>query len=324
MVDVRRIYTDGRHNAFTSLVEWRGQLFLAFRSGTRHVKPGYPDGEIRILRSADMGRTWEEVGLLNSPDVDMRDPKLLATPGRLYVHSFGYQDAWRRDALVCYTEDGASFTPFTRAVAEDNMVIWWPIHHDGGFYASGYRYHGNKRDIRSVLYSSEDGMRWHDIAVVHDVPWANESAIVMDDKGMATVLVRNDGHRLDPPAFNGLPVLAQSAPPYTEWTARELDCSIRGFALHRLPGGYLIVGRVQDNGETRTAIFFYDGDKLVRLHTLPSGGDTAYPGIVRIDDRVWLSYYSSHEESPSAEVSDPASIYLAEFAVSELMDRAGP
>lgn len=318
VVTVRKVYADKRHNAFTSLVSWQGHLYLAFRSGTRHVRPGYPDGEIRILRSEDEGQSWDHVTLLSSPDLDMRDPKLLATTERLYVHSFGYRDAERRDALVCYTDDGDVFTPFERAVAEDNMVIWWPTQHAGGFFASGYRYHGNKRDIRSVLHRSDDGLCWRFVSVVHDVPWANESAMVMEDDGTATVLVRNDGQRLDPPACSGRPVLAKAEPPYRHWVRQELDQVVQGFALHRLPDGYLIAGRVPEDGATHTAIFFHDGNRLTRLYTLPSGGDTSYPGIVREGSRVWMSYYSSHEESPSAEIPHPASIYLAEFDVGSL------
>jgi hypothetical protein len=37
--------------------------------------------------------------------------------------------------------------------------------------------------------------------------------------------------------------------------------------------------------------------------TLPSGGDCSYPGMVWHDDRLWISYYSSHEGKTS--------IYLA-------------
>jgi hypothetical protein len=322
-VKVQRIYADGRHNAFTSLVSWHGQLYVAFRSGTQHARPGCPDGQIRILRSGDDGQSWAQVALLATPDLDMRDPKLLATTERLYVHSFGYRDAERRDAFVCFTEDGKTFSPFERAVTEDNMVIWWPVQHAGGFYASGYRCHGDKSRIRSVFYRSDDGLSWQPVSVVHDVPWANESALVMEADGTASVLVRNEGQRLDPPACSGRVVLARAQPPYVRWAARELDQVLQGFALHRLPEGYLVAGRVSDSRETRTAVFYCDGDRLSRLYTLPSGGDTSYPGIVRQGSYVWMSYYSSHEEIPSGEIPRPASIYLAQFDIARLREAAG-
>jgi len=39
------------------------------------------------------------------------------------------------------------------------------------------------------------------------------------------------------------------------------------------------------------------------LITLPSGGDTSYPGLVWHEGRLYISYYSSHEGR--------AAIYLA-------------
>jgi hypothetical protein len=41
------------------------------------------------------------------------------------------------------------------------------------------------------------------------------------------------------------------------------------------------------------------------LLTLPSGGDTSYPGLVWHDGLLWMSYYSSHEGK--------SAIYLAQI-----------
>ena len=40
---------------------------------------------------------------------------------------------------------------------------------------------------------------------------------------------------------------------------------------------------------------------------LPSGGDNSYPGFVWYKDRLWTSYYSSHEGKTS--------VYLAKIAL---------
>ncbi|MET8233218.1 hypothetical protein ABZS77_21380 [Micromonospora sp. NPDC005298] len=42
--------------------------------------------------------------------------------------------------------------------------------------------------------------------------------------------------------------------------------------------------------------------------TLPSGGDTSYPGLVWHNDLLWVSYYSSHEERTC--------VYVAEVSLS--------
>jgi len=53
---------------------------------------------------------------------------------------------------------------------------------------------------------------------------------------------------------------------------------------------------------------------LTPLVTLPSGGDTSYPGLVWHDGELWMSYYSSHEGKTS--------IYLARIAIDETADGA--
>jgi hypothetical protein len=45
------------------------------------------------------------------------------------------------------------------------------------------------------------------------------------------------------------------------------------------------------------------------VFTLPSGGDTSYPGMVWHDGLLWMSYYSSHEGK--------ASIYLARIRLQQ-------
>ena len=56
---------------------------------------------------------------------------------------------------------------------------------------------------------------------------------------------------------------------------------------------------------SRTALCWLapDAGTLTEFLTLPSGGDTSYPGLVWHDDQLWVSYYSSHEGKTS--------IYLA-------------
>ena len=58
-------------------------------------------------------------------------------------------------------------------------------------------------------------------------------------------------------------------------------------------------------GKAQTVVARLDvaAGKLTPLVTLPSGGDTSYPGLVWHDGKVWVSYYSSHEGK--------AGVYLA-------------
>ena len=70
----------------------------------------------------------------------------------------------------------------------------------------------------------------------------------------------------------------------------------------------LAAGRFYDDGEY-TALFSIDPERgaLTKLLRLPSGGDTSYPGLVRIGRTLLVSYYSSHEGKTA--------IYLATLAL---------
>src|SRR5688572_25301459 len=55
IIEVRKIWDEGRHNAFTDLVRWKDRWWCTFREGEDHVGG---EGAIRILTSTDGGK-WE-------------------------------------------------------------------------------------------------------------------------------------------------------------------------------------------------------------------------------------------------------------------------
>lgn len=82
IVEVKKIWDAGGHNAFTDLVRWHDRWWCTFRESEAHVGG---DGVIRILTSSD-GAKWESAATLIEKDVDLRDPKLSEMPdGRLML-----------------------------------------------------------------------------------------------------------------------------------------------------------------------------------------------------------------------------------------------
>jgi len=69
---------------------------------------------------------------------------------------------------------------------------------------------------------------------------------------------------------------------------------------------------------------------LDEFMTLPSGGDTSYPGMTWRDNKLWVSYYSSHEGKPSiyvsqvsfANVPEPGGVLFAALGASIGLTRA--
>src|SRR5688572_24160679 len=75
-VQVRKIWDQAPHNAFTDLVRFQDRWFCVFREGQGHVSP---DGALRVIASAD-GEKWESAALITSPNSDLRDAKITVTP----------------------------------------------------------------------------------------------------------------------------------------------------------------------------------------------------------------------------------------------------
>ncbi|WP_281715535.1 hypothetical protein [Alteromonas sp. CyTr2] len=61
---------------------------------------------------------------------------------------------------------------------------------------------------------------------------------------------------------------------------------------------YIVSGRHVDWGSHQFTTKVWLSDSVTKmfteLKTLPSGGDTSYPGLVIEGDNLYVSYYSSH------------------------------
>jgi hypothetical protein len=105
--------------------------------------------------------------------------------------------------------------------------------------------------------------------------------------------------------------LGRSTPPYTDWAWRDLGVRIGGPHMIRLPDGHIVAGVRLYDGQVRTSLMWLDekAGKLSEFLKLPSGGDTSYPGLVWHEDRLWVSYYASHEGK--------SNIYIAQVQIPE-------
>jgi hypothetical protein len=297
IVDVRRIWDEAPHNAFTDLVRHDGRWFCVFREGKAHVSP---DGAIRVITSSD-GEKWESAALIRSDTSDLRDPKITVTPdGRLMLsaaEAVSEPKGHTHQSLVWFSRDGHKWGERVE-VGDADYWLWRVVWHQDTAYAVGY---GCRDDIQNVrLYTSGDGRKFETLVKnLHDEGYPNETSLVFDADDTCHCLLRRDG---EPNSA----LLGASSPPYEKWEWKDLKARIGGPRMMRIPSGDLIaVVRLYDGG-TRTAICQIDAQAgtLREMAKLPSGGDTSYAGMVWHDERLWISYYSSHEGKPS--------IYLAQ------------
>ena len=115
-IKVDRIWNSEKHCAFTSLAEFNGRYYVAFREAGSHIfeADGTARGQIRVLQSRN-GRKWKSVACLAKDGYDLRDPSLSVTPdGRLLVSMGGsvYVDKKLvgRDPMYSESLDGHGFS----------------------------------------------------------------------------------------------------------------------------------------------------------------------------------------------------------------------
>jgi hypothetical protein len=313
LVAVNKIWDRGGHNAFTDLQRWHGQWWCVFRESAGHVGG---DGVIRLIVSKD-GETWESAAALTERDVDLRDPKLSVTPddrlmivcgGSIYL---GTRVLKGRQPRVAFSTDGKKWTE-PRRVLEEGDWLWRITWHEGVAYGVSYRSapaaDGKPAtgDGVLLLFRSRDGVAWETVSQLAVPNRPNETTLRFRRDGTMLAMVRReDGDKVG--------WFGEAKPPYSHWTWHPSNLRLGGPDFIELPDGRWIAGtRLYDKKtggpaeKIGTAIANIDGKfQLTPLLTLPSGGDTSYPGFVWHEGLLWMSYYSSHEGKTS--------IYLAKI-----------
>jgi hypothetical protein len=301
LISVKKIWDQSPHNAFTDLVRFQDRWFCVFREGQGHVSP---DGALRVITSKD-GETWESAALITSDNSDLRDAKITVTPdGRLMLagaEALHDKSEKSHQSLAWFSDDGFQWSEKVE-IGDPNYWLWRVSWHGDQAYGVGYSVDSNDRAIR--LYKSNDGKSYETLVkTLRDEEYSNESAIVFEGD-TAYCLLRRDGN-----PSTGL--LGIAKPPYTTWEWKDLGVRIGGPHMLQLPDGRFVGAVRLYDGKVRTSLVWIDPEEgtLNEFLTFPSGGDTSYPGLVWHDDRLFVSYYSSHEGKTSiylAQVEFPA------------------
>jgi len=308
LVEVTKIWDEAPHNAFTDLVRWRDSLYCAFREGRGHVST---DGRIRVLRSTD-ARQWTSVHVARLDGFDLRDAHLSVTPDdRLML--IGGAAPRKTDheraptgSFVAFSRDGTEWTT-PQIVMEPGRWLWCVTWHKGKAYGVSYTAGGGERYLS--LHTSTDGLDYDTLVPrLFDEGYPNETPLRFDRYGTCYALARRDGSGATPRSA----MLGVSRGDYTQWQWHDLGAEFNSFGgpnFIQLPTGYWIAAGRMHAGGAHTAITLLDvvDHKMTKLLKLPSGGDTSYPGLLWHNEKLWMSYYSSHEGKTS--------IYLAELKV---------
>jgi hypothetical protein len=197
---------------------------------------------------------------------------------------------------VWFSRDGKTWSQ-RHDVGDPDYWMWRTSWHRGIAHGIAYGCRSDNQHIR--LYVSDDGKSYSTrLDKMYDQGYPNETAMVFTGDDTCYCLVRRDGTDA-----NGL--LGVSEPPYTMWQWKDLGCRIGGPDMIQIPDGRLLAAVRLYDGAVRTSLCSINpvSGTMTEILKLPSAGDTSYAGLVWHEERLWISYYSSHEGK--------ASIYLA-------------
>ena len=316
-VSVKKIWDNGKHNAFPSIIEFKGKYYCSFREGETHIfnSKGDADGKVRIIASAD-GEKWESVALLSKSLYDLRDPKLSITPdGKLMVIIGGSiykgQNLEGRIPQVSFSSDGLNFTEPEPARIDKKVksgMDWlWRVTWDG---KTGYVVNYELMDqdkARIALLKTTNGLDYKMVTKIDIPDFPNETTVrILPDKEMLMMVRQERGDKMG--------LWGRSYPPYTKWTFTKMDMRLGGPDFIPLGDNLIVAGSrshaVEDNPQT----LIMTGDRsghFISKYILPSGKDNSYPGFLIVGDELWVCYYSSHE-------TDQACMYLAKIPLKSL------
>lgn len=207
---------------------------------------------------------------------------------------------------VSFSEDGENWEAAT-PILQLHDWLWRLTWHLGRAYGVAYRRSDPKDKYKPwlvTLYGSEDGRHFQEICPLQVPGYPNETTLRFLKSGQMVALVRRDGKKeADREAWIGL-----SPPPFTDWSWQTTGRYFGGPNFMMAPDGeWIAAGRLLCPSPyvqiEKTVLSKLEPLRPILL--LPSGGDCSYPGMVFHQNRLWVSYYSSHEGK--------AAIYLAQI-----------
>ncbi len=308
-----KVLGDGQHNAFTDLIRWHDNYYICFRHGGAHLSM---DGEIRVMRSADM-KTWTPCGTLDTLGDD-RDPHFTATDEALYVFfgtwdlthatDHGLPGRGRLRSHFASSPDGERWSA-VQGIHEANWWLWRVRWLKGAFYSVAYSITwpaGAAGEAR--LLRSADGLDWTNVSVVTKERQPDEADFRFLPDGSMEVVMRTCDKQGDAMWLKSDATLGQ-------WQKRDLGVLVHSPVMLTWKDRLFVAGRAHEASKSVARIWERTGEQLTELITLPSSGDTAYPGLIldpatetSAQPAFFVSWYSQHERA--AERRDEASVYV--------------
>lgn len=306
LLEKQKVYSDGRHNAFTDLIYFKKKYLLAFRNAESHLSW---DGKIIILSSHN-ARDWEEFKKFTfAKNFDPRAPKLFLKNERMFLEfplRTEEKGRWQSQILMTSTQNGVTFSRLKR-VYRVGFVNWRPKVYKGNIYSVFYHV-GEIKDFNtweSELHTSHDGLSWKYISTIYKGAGANETEIEFIGDEIIAV-VRKEGKSS---------ILARSKPPYTKWKYKNLKKQLHCPCIKKIDNKIILAARefniltkrnkseIADETisksrkhQQKVSLFLWDGKIFKESLILEKGTniDSGYCGIElakKDKNCIFVSYY---------------------------------
>lgn len=299
------VYFQNDHAAFTAVVSYKGNLYLAFREGLNHV-PTTPEeyGVIKILKKVGSG--WEFVSEIASNDKDLRDPYFLVVNGELRLYC-GYNQngpkGWEHIATVYSELRGGQWSEL-RTISHDvnhNVWIWKAREYKGKYYGVAFL-----EKETPVLMESDDASIWHSLTALEIGGSGVYTEADCCFKGDSLyICIRNDVPK------GASATWGKSAYPFKEFDWKTMDAGIDSPELFLTKTGQiLLAGReyqLADGKITHNCLTIFEIapllGEIIQKHVLWQNPidellgytEVGYPSMAYDGNHLFLSYYQGYK-----------------------------
>ena len=296
--------TDEGHNFNTDLLIWNDYFYLIYQHSKTHFFDG--DSKLVLLRSKEC-KEWEKISEIKYEGLEFRDPKLAVIKNTLFLYALknSSYDPEPLQTFYATSKDAYIWSDF-KEIEPNGFLFWKPktIDNQTWYNTAYWHEHG-----KSILIKSNDGIKWEIVSTVYQGETNDETALEILSDGKIIITARLEAD----PAWhsgskNASTLIAYSYPPYNEWTkTKSYLTRLDGPTTVNINDTIIAVGRFDPDGREnwfgmasvlgrkRTAIYLVDDNRLTLLTELPSCGDTSYPGTVKKDGYIYISYYTNDE-----------------------------
>ena len=272
------IYDNDSHAAFTSLVNWNNNLYVAFREAGSHMGSATDRG--RIIVMVYDNKRWETSATFSVDGLDLRDPCFVKWGERLLLYtSYRFSE---------FTKSGWTELQETKHNAPHSLSIWKIRPYKNELYGIGHRW-----NMWPILMKSKDGLNWEVVCEYQIGGNATEADLLFVKDKMYVCF------RVEIPEGSHS-VFGESSYPFSKTKLTEMNISVSSpemiFASSNtilLSGRELVFDKTTRILERMVSIFAIDkkGNVKGRYVINKEAKDQGYGSFYREDKKRFLMTY---------------------------------